>query len=52
MDPKKWKKEMSEKFMTWRENNNKSGIISVPEVIEWTMDVINETTEINKRKRH
>ncbi len=37
---------MTEKYLKWRINNNKSGMISVPEVVAFAQDVIVETKDV------
>lgn len=38
--------QMTEKYLEWRINNNKSGMISVPEVVAFAQDIITETKEV------
>jgi len=48
MPEKDWRKEMGKKFTEWRERNEYSGLISVPEVAHFTQDVISETKDLIK----
>jgi len=48
MDIKQWKRQMGEKFLIWRKKNRYSGLISVPEVAHFSMEVINEVRIMKK----
>ena len=37
---------MGQKFLNWRQNDNNSGPITVPEVIRFSHAVINETRQL------
>lgn len=49
MSEKQWTKQMGQKFLEWRINNNYSGMISVPEVARFAQEVILETKEIYQK---
>ena len=51
MQEKDWIRTMGQKFLAWREVNNYSGVISVPEIARWTLAVMQEQEEIYKEKK-
>lgn len=50
MSPKKWKKEMGLKFLSWRQRNHYGGIISVPEVAHFVMELMIEMKSMLEKK--
>lgn len=51
MNQKDWTKQMGKKFLNWRQVNNYTGTISVPEVANFAQDLIIETKEIFNIKK-
>lgn len=46
---KEWRNKMGQKFLSWRQLNEYSGTISVPEVAHWTQEVVTETRKVLKK---
>ena len=49
MTEKEWTKKMSKKFLDWRQLNNYSGMISVPEVMRFAQEIILEMKDMYEK---